>query len=75
MPDITFLPRIAKIFDVTVDSLFGLAARQTPKTENVPAKARVLDWADDGVLRAVLFVGNRITGRQELTEVKFQLAP
>ena len=68
MPDITFLPRLSEIFGVTVDSLFGLAARQSPKTENVPAKARVLDWDDDGVLRAVLFVGNRITDRQELTE-------
>ena len=72
MPDITFLPRLSEIFGVTVDSLFGLAARQSPKTENVPAKARVLDWDDDGVLRAVLFVGNRITDRQELTETKFK---
>ena len=72
MPDITFLPRLSEIFGVTVDSLFGLAARQSPKTENIPSKVRVLDWDDDGVLRAVLFVGNRITDRQELTETKFK---
>ena len=70
MPDITFLPRLSEIFGVTVDSLFGLAAPRAPKEESGPAKARVLDWDDDGKLRAVLFVGNRITGRQELDKLK-----
>ena len=31
---------------------------------------RLLDWPDDGKLRAVLFIGNRITGKKEYTNEK-----
>lgn len=65
-PDITFLPVIASIFNVSIDSLFGLEPKAIPKEKN----DRLLDWADDGKLRAVLFIGNRITGKKECLDRK-----
>lgn len=47
-PDILLLPKIADIFGVSMDALFGREA---------PAAAAELPWEDDGVLRAVLFAG------------------
>lgn len=58
-PDITLLPRIADIFGITVDELFG---REAPKAEpaatvSVPAEP-ALPWDDDGVLRVVIYRGH-----------------
>ena len=65
-PDISLLPRIAEIFDVSIDTLFGSEPKAVQKEKN----DRLLDWPDDGKLRAVLFIGNRITGKNEYTEEK-----
>ena len=65
-PDILLLPRIADIFGITLDTLFG---REAPEAE--PAKAAEpvyihaepeLPWADDGVLRVVLYAGHTYVG-------------
>ena len=72
MPDITFLPRLSEIFGVTVDSLFGLAARQSPKRKTFPQRSASSTGTTTACCAAVLFVGNRITDRQELTETKFK---
>ena len=51
-PDITLLPRIADIFGISLDTLFG---RPAPA-----ASPRTLPWEDDGTLRAVVFVGHQL---------------
>ena len=50
-PDIVLLPQIADLFEITVDELFG---REPMKQKNH------LPWEDDGVLRAVVYVGQKL---------------
>lgn len=50
-PDIVLLPRLAEVFGVSIDALFGRAAADT---------ARDLPWEDDGTLRVVLYVGHEL---------------
>ena len=53
-PDILLLPKIADIFGITMDALFG---RELPTAAGID-----LPWEDDGVLRAVLFAGRHLIG-------------
>lgn len=66
-PDILLLPKIADIFGVTIDALFG---RDIP----IPAKPNAdLPWEDDGVLRAVLFAGRQlIAGHPAEKNIRFE---
>ena len=58
-PDLALLPRIADLFDITIDELFGSEA---PKAA-APAE---LCWPDDGVLRVLLYAGHtRVYGPVE----------
>lgn len=62
-PDITLLPKLADLFGVTLDELFG---RERPACGEVP-------WEDDGVLRAVLYVGRRLVdGHPAASRITFQ---
>lgn len=54
-PDVMLLPKLAEIFEISLDELFG---RQAPKQE--ASASQVLPWADDDTLRAVIFVGRRL---------------
>ena len=54
-PDVMLLPKLAEIFEISLDELFG---RQVPKQE--ASASQVLLWADDDTLRAVIFVGRRL---------------
>jgi len=51
-PDVTLLPKIADIFGVSIDELFGRPATPREKPSRLP-------WPDDDTLRAVIFVGHR----------------
>ena len=51
-PDIALLPVLADLFGITLDQLFG----REPKAL---AAQTALDLPDDGVLRVVLYAGNR----------------
>lgn len=65
-PDILLLPKIADIFGVTIDALFG---REIPAPE---AMHTDLPWEDDGVLRAVLFAGRKlIAGHKAARNIDF----
>ena len=55
-PDIALLPKIADLFGITLDELFG---REAPKAEPAPA---LLPWPDDGVLRVMLYAGHTHIG-------------
>lgn len=88
-PDVMLLPKIADIFGITVDELFGRerqaepeqaeAGKETPKKQgftidfgslfgtkihlgyqDVNVTDGSLPWDDDGVLRAVVFVGRTL---------------
>ena len=66
-PDIQLLPKLADIFGVTIDALFG---RETPAPA---APAMDLPWEDDGVLRAVLFAGRQlIAGHPAEKNIRFE---
>lgn len=54
-PDIQLLPKLADIFGVTIDELFG---RERKSAENITVHD--LPWADDGNLRGVLYVGRKL---------------
>ena len=59
-PDEDVLIKLADIFHVTLDELFG---RGTP----VGAKD-ALPWADDNTLRAVVFVGHRLVRKEDMDD-------
>ena len=60
-PDIQLLPRLADLFEISLDELFGREPHKKPQME----PAGNLPWADDGILRAVLFQGHRLRGRDD----------
>lgn len=76
-PDIQLLPQIADFFQISLDSLFGrdyVVDEQTPDNgsiihpnENV---FHQLPWADDGKLRAVIYVGHSLVGAEECEKEK-----
>lgn len=54
-PDIQLLPKLADLFGVSIDALFGRETEpeQVPLIEDLP-------WTDDNTLRAVLYIGRRL---------------
>jgi len=66
-PDIQLLPKLADLFEVSLDALFG---RATQIAEPVPAVN--LPWENDGVLRAVLYVGHSLVlGHPAAQQIEF----
>lgn len=52
-PDIALLPEVAAVFGVTIDDLFGKETNDRLTIEGLP-------WEDDGVVRVVVFEGNKL---------------
>ena len=63
-PDTMLLPKIADVFGITIDQLFG---RETAKT------SADLPWENDDALRIVLFAGHTLVGaaNKELQDCTF----
>ena len=60
-PDLALLPRIADLFGITIDELFG----REPKAVAFPAQPP-FPWPDAGVLRVLLYAGHtRVYGPVE----------
>ncbi len=59
-PDVMLLPQIADVFEIAIDELFDRAPQ--PKEQTVNG----LPWEDDNVLRAVVYVGHRLVGRERV---------
>ena len=60
-PDLALLPRIADLFGITIDELFG----REPKAVSFPAQPP-FPWPDDGGLRGLLYAGHtRVYGPVE----------
>lgn len=57
-PDVAQLPKLADIFEISLDQLFG---RETP---NQAPRIEGLPWEDDGVLRAVVYIGRTLRKHQ-----------
>lgn len=55
-PDILCLPKLAEIFGISIDELFGAA----PKREVVYEFTDSLPWADDGRLRIAIWSGRKL---------------
>ncbi len=65
-PDITLIPAIADIFDVSIDALFG-------RTEEKETSSDTLPWENDNKLHAVLFRGTKILSKQEYKNEKMNI--
>ena len=67
-PDVALLPKLADVFGITIDALFGRTGGKTERSSSLQ-----LPWADDDTLRAVLFVGRRLVdGHAAAKEITFQ---
>ncbi len=65
-PDIGLLPQIARMFDTTIDGLFGIQTESVqPQVESLAPIGIVenLPWPDDGALHAVVYQGHRLIQR------------
>ena len=58
-PDIMLLPRLADLFGISIDRLFGREP-EVPKAEPQVTIQTDLPWEDDGNVRGVLYVGTRL---------------
>ena len=52
-PDIQLLPKLADVFEISVDALLGREFRQARTVQGLP-------WADDRTLRIVLYQGHTL---------------
>lgn len=57
-PDVTILPELADIFDVSTDNLYG-REKEPQRISTIP---------DDNVLRAVILEGNKVVAHEEIYE-------
>lgn len=55
-PDVALLPKLADIFGVTIDALFGR------ETQKVRQPAKELPWEDDDALHIVVYAGHTLVG-------------
>lgn len=55
-PDITLLPQIAEIFDVSMDELFGREAKPKSSAD----RSRNVPWPDDDTIHVVVYKGKKI---------------
>ena len=55
-PDIMLLPRIADVFEITIDELFG----KTAEKQIVFSLVETVPWNDDGKLRFAVFEGKKL---------------
>lgn len=60
-PDVMLLPRLADIFDISMDELFDRA----PKRQSAAPDPQ---WPDDNILRVLMYVGNRLVGSGPVKE-------
>lgn len=65
-PDVMLLPKLADIFDISIDELFGREPKTAPADPATQAPIIIshLPWNDDDTLYAVLFKGHRLLKTQ-----------
>ncbi len=62
-PDITLLPELAEIFDISIDNLFGIK----DKRETVFSLVDSVPWNDDRQIRVALYHGKKLMKQSEYT--------
>lgn len=60
-PDTLLLPKLADIFGVSIDELFG---REAPAPETPAPESSGLPWEDDGAFHIVMYHGHTLIGSQ-----------
>ena len=60
-PDIALIPKIAEIFQVSIDFLFGQEEKKTMEKHST-------EWPNDNNLYAVIFQGHQILKKEEITD-------
>lgn len=61
-PDTLLLPRIADVFEISIDALFGRESVQAAQEE--PKVVQGLPWKDDGAFHIVVYHGHTLIGAQ-----------
>lgn len=61
-PDISLLPAIADLFEVSIDSLFGREKREEPARADLP-------WEDDQAFHLAIYAGRRLVSEQEIRKL------
>ena len=62
------LPKIAELFEITIDSLYGTESEKSQKQEKkihkyLEEEMEFLPWEDDGRIRVAVFDGKNYYGR------------
>lgn len=71
-PDVTLLPRLAAIFEISIDELFDCGTAEKPEAEvydkgtSEGVLPEDIDWEDDDVYRIVLFRGHQLIENQKI---------
>ncbi len=74
-PDITLLPLLADIFEISIDSLFGREKHEgTSKIVENSTNDPVLPWKNDETLRIALFEGTRLIQKEEYRNEKANIS-
>lgn len=68
-PDITLLTKLADIFEISLDQLFGRDWNSQEPVWGIDEPA----WEDDGELRAVIYVGKKLVAKEKLTDKQKQI--
>ncbi len=68
-PDITLLVKLADIFEISLDQLFGRVSENTQSNDTT----NKLPWEDDGQLRAVVYIGTHLAMKEQLTSEQKQI--
>lgn len=55
-PDVMLLPKLADIFDISIDALFD----REPKEQTSQTVITNLPWKDDNILRVVVYIGHEL---------------
>ena len=68
-PDIMLLPKIAELFEITIDCLFGIGAKSSEKQQKesrqYSEQIEFLPWEDDGIIRVGVFDGKKLLWKNE----------
>lgn len=60
-PDVMLIPKMAEIFRVSIDELFGV----TPQKEIIYSASMNMPWKDDGRIRVAMFNGTKMVSQSE----------
>lgn len=71
-PDVELLPRIADIFEISLDELFEREYKAAEEATTQSANILPLPWEDDDTLRAVVFQGHRLIQKNEILNSKWR---